>query len=285
MVLWSRVNFNPRTREGCDFLFNLSNCLMIKFQSTHPRRVRHNLAGRIQGETEISIHAPAKGATNNDGRITIAKKDFNPRTREGCDKATRLMFTSLKNFNPRTREGCDTYSWDGIGSYSDFNPRTREGCDMNLMQAIFTTFIFQSTHPRRVRQLQFGIKTQLLLISIHAPAKGATNKCREVILGLIISIHAPAKGATKSIGSTMPSHVISIHAPAKGATVSFILALSCISISIHAPAKGATVSFILALSCISISIHAPAKGATFFKCKICVPKGISIHAPAKGATF
>ena len=34
----------------------------------------------------------------------------------------------------------------------------------------------------------------------------------------VISIHAPAKGATKEFRSTPDNVVISIHAPAKGAT-------------------------------------------------------------------
>ena len=67
-----------------------------------------------------------------------------------------------------------------------------------------------------------------LIISIHAPAKGAT------ILSLVlpppnhISIHAPAKGATVSSSHTVHCHIISIHAPAKGATVApvFLLLLS-----------------------------------------------------------
>ena len=57
------LDFNPRTREGCDFDFLL---IEINFGL-------------------ISIHAPVKGATcfswSPDGRRLY----FNPRTREGCD--------------------------------------------------------------------------------------------------------------------------------------------------------------------------------------------------------
>jgi len=55
-------NFNPRTREGCDY---------------NPRW------GGM--ETEISIHAPVKGATRTRAAISFNSSDFNPRTREGCD--------------------------------------------------------------------------------------------------------------------------------------------------------------------------------------------------------
>ena len=33
-------------------------------------------------------------------------------------------------------------------------------------------------------------------ISIHAPARGATEEVREIKTGMDISIHAPARGAT-----------------------------------------------------------------------------------------
>ena len=36
--------------------------------------------------------------------------DFNPRTREGCDKVSFLLFGCHPDFNPRTREGCDSYA-------------------------------------------------------------------------------------------------------------------------------------------------------------------------------
>ena len=55
-----------------------------------------------------------------------------------------------------------------------------------------------------------------------------------------ISIHAPAKGATDGDGGPAAKESISIHAPAKGAT-SDLLSVRCLErISIHAPAKGAT---------------------------------------------
>ena len=60
------------------------------------------------------------------------------------------------------------------GVDENFNPRTREGCD-----EIDELFIERK-----------------LLISIHAPAKGATLKNVFNKIASFISIHAPAKGAT-----------------------------------------------------------------------------------------
>jgi len=54
-----------------------------------------------------------------------------------------------------------------------FNPRTRTGCDICL-----TIFYILST------------------VSIHAPARGATQKYKIVSYPYFVSIHAPARGAT-----------------------------------------------------------------------------------------
>ena len=50
---------------------------------------------------------------------------------------------------------------------------------------------FQSTLPRRER-----LYLPANIISIHAPAKGATQAANRAIVQAYISIHAPAKGAT-----------------------------------------------------------------------------------------
>ena len=57
-----------------------------RFQSTHPRGVRPILALCKAVSCPISIHAPARGATKIRHTYRIENKNFNPRTREGCDK-------------------------------------------------------------------------------------------------------------------------------------------------------------------------------------------------------
>ena len=78
---------------------------------------------------------------------------------------------------------------------NNFNPRSREGSDEN------------------------GIETKRVTkISIHAPARGATDFDKGYLLGMGISIHAPARGATLLRLQQWRQMVISIHAPARGAT-------------------------------------------------------------------
>ena len=78
---------------------------------------------------------------------------------------------------------------------SGFNPRAREGRDLNLRGS-----------------------SRLGMVSIHAPARGATL-ARHVIGGVVrVSIHAPARGATPDLDLVRFGVDVSIHAPARGAT-------------------------------------------------------------------
>ena len=106
--------------------------------------------------------------------------------------------------------------------------------------------------------------------------------------GIIISIHAPVKGATYYEVTHNGDKGISIHAPVKGATKTVLATSSCSTyfnprtregcdadalpddglaqlISIHAPVKGATPGITEGARFGSISIHAPVKGATYTK--------------------
>ncbi len=56
------------------------------------------------------------------------------------------------------------------------------------------------------------------LISIHAPARGATRQTSHDYKRPKISIHAPARGATTNWRRCRAKETISIHAPARGAT-------------------------------------------------------------------
>jgi len=100
------------------------------------------------------------------------------------------------------------------------------------------------------------------LVSIHAPARGATFA--ELVLDgeLLVSIHAPARGATQAMIKIFGHQYVSIHAPARGATICYGLQSSQRRVSIHAPARGATMITEHTLRAFPVSIHAPARGAT-----------------------
>jgi len=56
----------------------------------------------------------------------------------------------------------------------------------------------------------------------------------------IVSIHAPARGATRRAVVLVDAHEVSIHAPARGATRHPVHVHLLPDVSIHAPARGAT---------------------------------------------
>ncbi len=81
---------------------------------------------------------------------------------------------------------------------------------------------FQSTRPRGAR-LTMGLDGVLAaLVSIHAPARGATNTPPRLHLDPNVSIHAPARGATASDIADERQSRVSIHAPARGATLRIV---------------------------------------------------------------
>ena len=86
MAPWFHIHFNPRSREGSDYISNTSSMLILLFQSTLPRRERHYKHLQF-------------GFTCN----------FNPRSREGSDSPRARRSISTTNFNPRSREGSDEF--------------------------------------------------------------------------------------------------------------------------------------------------------------------------------
>ena len=60
--------FNPRARTGRDQSHSLKSAGSSEFQSTRPHGARQNPRS-IELEQEVSIHAPARGATISGGKI------------------------------------------------------------------------------------------------------------------------------------------------------------------------------------------------------------------------
>jgi len=77
---------------------------------------------------------------------------------------------------------------------------------------------FQSTPPRRGRHKLLNGCQHFFLVSIHAPAQGATEEGVCHPKGIGVSIHAPAQGATNMHPQVVLEWLVSIHAPAQRAT-------------------------------------------------------------------
>ena len=124
-----------------------------------------------------------------------------------------------------------------------------------------------------------------LVISIHAPAKGATSVKGVIIRVVAIFQSTLPRRERRYCRCRCPCHfVFQSTLPRRERQCLYPLRCPVFQISIHAPAKGATGYVLRILHSSGISIHAPAKGATLWCHRISFPLYISIHAPAKGAT-
>ena len=79
--------------------------------------------------SDISIHAPVKGATKADIKKYGPEYISIHAPVKGATSMWWTMASRETNFNPRSREGSDDYGGGGASLIADFNPRSREGSD------------------------------------------------------------------------------------------------------------------------------------------------------------
>ena len=102
-----------------------------------------------------------------------------------------------------------------------------------------------------------------LVISIHAPAKGATSVKGVIIRVVAIFQSTLPRRERRYCRCRCPCHfVFQSTLPRRERQCLYPLRCPVFQISIHAPAKGATGYVLRILHSSGISIHAPAKGAT-----------------------
>ena len=147
------------------------------------------------------------------------------------------MLTAAFQFTrPQGARHCDTRDTAG---HACFNSRARKGRDMLALFMAQAGLGFNSRARKGRDTAAFAELRSVLMVSIHAPARGATcSGNRHTAIGLFqftrpqgarpqaptlskdfieVSIHAPARGATRSEAEIMDAIDVSIHAPARGA--------------------------------------------------------------------
>ena len=261
---WSGC-FNPRPREGGDARTTPTPALTCWFQSTPPRRRRLHQKRRPRRATGfqstpprrrrpghvfpdnpgrlVSIHAPAKEATSA-RRYLPGRPDlgFNPRPREGGDRRLALGFSAEPSFNPRPREGGDQGAGGrGLWRYC-FNPRPREGGDCMQVPYRSADFLFQSTPPRRRRQLVKRPDLLITDVSIHAPAKEATRQHRQDRVPRMCFNPRPREGGDTHLHYKLSQSRCFNPRPREGGDPHYFGNGCSFRVSIHAPAKEATSS-------------------------------------------
>ncbi len=166
-----------------------------QFQSTRPRGARLHFQAGLVAVGAVSIHAPARGATEADADLLdgCLFQSTRPRGARPIAADLRDIVTLFQSTRPRgARRGITIY----LSGVACFNPRARAGRDGDAAMV------------------------QLVdMVSIHAPARGATDTprwtrhwkgsfnpraragrdntvYRFTTNALGVSIHAPARGAT-----------------------------------------------------------------------------------------
>jgi len=161
--------FNPRARGGRDHTV-CNTRYFSSFQSTRPRGARH--AGYFHlKRSQVSIHAPAGGATHNDQQPKSSRR-FNPRARGGRDALYvqtwwQKWFQSTRPRGARPADnresirvcvsihapaGGATITVGQLNDLASFNPRARGGRDP-LNKDTLPIIEFQSTRPRGARHV------------------------------------------------------------------------------------------------------------------------------------
>ena len=147
--LWS---FNPRPRAGGDYLREL-----------------------LQEAREVSIHAPARGAT----------KDLH-------DTVKAALFQSTP---PRGGRHRGIRTWGSEGLFQSTPPRGGRPARVHHGSGRCCVSIHA---PARGATAATDLTPSPSLVSIHAPARGATHRGAFPDALSLVSIHAPARGATAS---------------------------------------------------------------------------------------
>ena len=131
--------------------------------------------GLLAHRQPVSIRAPARGATSVTARTPGSPGGFNSRSREGSDDDVHQRGSDDHRFNSRSREGSDSGSGGIQAGARGFNSRSREGsdfCDPALHRGA-TSFNSRSREGSDVVGIS---RSRGDVVSIRAPARGATPR-------------------------------------------------------------------------------------------------------------
>ena len=149
-MLWS---FNPRAREGRDQQDENAMQQVVCF-NPRAREGRDPPSRGCWPRIRVSIHAPARGATTLSPRVSQKKSLFQSTRPRGARRCLFFMrgvqgFNTFQSTRPRGARPASA----GISCFwRGFNPRAREGRDA----------------------MGHGAEKEMIRVSIHAPARGAT---------------------------------------------------------------------------------------------------------------
>ena len=192
----------------------------------------------------ISIHAPARGATQPYILISAPSSNFNPRSRKGSDCAGGNTCRFIRGISIHAPARGATQRGADYGAEADyFNPRSRKGSDPAIYLDFCTFVQFQSTLPQGERRFLQNTSRHLRPISIHAPARGATHRDRRDQRELLFQSTLPQGERHRTMDIKVGFLLFQSTLPQGERPYSRYPFQALLHISIHAPARGATRSF------------------------------------------
>ena len=189
-----------------------------KFQSTRPRGARPPCLYAQYADDSVSIHAPARGATNPSIPLTIQP------------------FVSIHAPARGATNAASCAAQGGV--FQSTRPRGARHCRLCYNLRVYR---FQSTRPRGARHAFFAALSGFQSVSIHAPARGATSG-RTVGHCQWLCFNPRARAGRDTADAFLAILALSFNPRARaGRDPDFDHVLRVnVDVSIHAPARGAT---------------------------------------------
>ena len=121
-------DFNPRSREGSDEKIDAEIARLHEISIHAPAKGATTKCPDDRGRETISIHAPAKGATKFIRRVYSFRKISIHAPAKGATKKT-LPQVGIGRFQSTLPRRERRVSGRSVCHFCDFNPRSREGSD------------------------------------------------------------------------------------------------------------------------------------------------------------
>ena len=176
-----------------------------------------------------------------DTTAELVDRYFNPRSRKGSDSAPCTLRPSSVSISIHApARGATLVDWFYSGGEWNFNPRSRKGSDMMPMNIWMNSMNF-NPRSRKGSDVFPTLLPKYYLISIHAPARGATNIAEAMTKELENFNPRSRKGSDHDyVPNAVQADRFQSTLPQGERPMANIMNGKLFEISIHAPARGAT---------------------------------------------
>jgi len=241
--VWTRTCsiscFNPRPREGGDPSARANLAQPKEFQSTPPRGGRREHDEPEDGHPNVSIHAPARGATRERFLAHLRQLvSIHAPARGATTAPIYAQAVRLVSIHAPARGATPGPQHRGVGARVSIHAPAR-GATSSLPDWSVSDS-FQSTPPRGGR-LEISGRGRRDAHSFNPrPREGGDG---DPVVSRVRGERfnpRPREGGDRRRPARPSCPRVSIHAPARGATVVAVVERVAVHVSIHAPARGAT---------------------------------------------